>query len=242
MGMEICVHLDVCKYPEILWWRFDGDACVENVNMDVRLFSSQSFQFTVFLRSKKMFCFTALGLSLDPVNNIWQIGKKYLFSCLFCTSILLYVVFVTCLFGICGSFKHELAGWENRIQNAEDFSRCAVTLCHILSHCVIFCHILCHIWSLFVTFGVFSRAIQVCHKSNDQKSFDLQAFLCSCVEKITHTSIYQYHSKALSQKGFLLSTQKCRVWAKVYKIFLAHHTFLPSRICQGEGGEIVCTN
>ena len=32
----------VCaKHPRILWWRFDCDARVENVNMDVRLFSSQ---------------------------------------------------------------------------------------------------------------------------------------------------------------------------------------------------------
>ena len=214
--------------------------------MDVRLFSSQSFQFTVFLRSKKMFCFTALGLSLDPVNNIWQIGKKYLFSCLFCTLILLYFVFVTCLFGICGSFKHELAGWENRIQNAEDFSRCAVTLCHILchilSHCVIFCHILCHIWSLFVTFCVFSRAIQVCHKSNDQKSFDLQAFLCSCVEKITHISIIIIQQHCIVLKGFLLSTQKCRVWAVcVQKIFGESYFFAKPDISHG-GGYVVRTN
>ena len=35
-----------------------------------------SFQFTVFFESKKMLSFAALGLSLDPVNNIWKSGKS----------------------------------------------------------------------------------------------------------------------------------------------------------------------
>ena len=124
----------VCaKHPRILWWRFDGDACVENVNMDVRLFSSQcwkSFQFTVLFESKKMLSFAALGLSLDPVNNIWKSGKSgqkikmYFF--------VLKILFVSCLFCICsmfGSYKPELAGWGNFLaQHAEDFPR-FVKLC-----------------------------------------------------------------------------------------------------------------
>ena len=45
-----------------------------------------------------MFCFTALGLSLDPVNNIWHIGKSvfvlYFNSFIFCICDMLALVFV----------------------------------------------------------------------------------------------------------------------------------------------------
>ena len=93
-----------------------------------------SFQFTVFFESKKMLSFAALGLSLDPVNNIWKSGKsgqkiKMYFCCYFNV---LKILFVSCLFCICsmfGSYKPELAGWGNLLaQNAEDFSR-FVKLC-----------------------------------------------------------------------------------------------------------------
>ena len=160
MGMEICVHLDVCKYPEILWWRFDGDACVENVNMDVRLFSSQSFQFTVFLRSKKMFCFTALGLSLDPVNNIWQIGKKvfvWLFV-LYFESYILYLWHV--VFGI-------FQTWIGRLGKQDSECRRFLQVCsHIVSHFVSYFVALCHILSHFVSYLVTFCHIRCFFKSN----------------------------------------------------------------------------
>ena len=159
MGMEICVHLDVCKYPEILWWRFDGDACVENVNMDVRLFSSQSFQFTVFLRSKKMFCFTALGLSLDPVNNIWQIGKKHLFSCFFVLRFfyILYLWHACLVFVALSNIIWQVGKTGLRMQKISPGvqSHCVtfcVIFCRIVSYYVTFFFIFCHMLSYFVTF------------------------------------------------------------------------------------------
>ena len=242
----------VCaKHPRILWWRFDCDACVENVNMDVRLFSSQSFQFTVFLRSKKMFCFTALGLSLDPVNNIWHIGKSvfvwlfvlYFNSFIFCICDMLvwYLWLFQTSFGRLGKQDSECRRFLQVCSHiVSHFVSYFVALCHIMSH---FFHILSHvvIFCDFLSHLVFFQEQSGC-AINQMKKIIWPSSLPVQLCWKDNTHIYQHHSKALHCLKRIPSVNlKVQSVGSVQKIFGASYFFAKPDICQGVGG-VVRTN